>query len=44
MRIYGQDFSKRLASVGFKVERHNISKDYPKFGLNVKEDTFVGHK
>lgn len=44
VRIYGNDYVDRLAEVGFKVERLNISKDFAKFGLNEKEDLFIGVK
>ncbi len=44
VRIYGQDYSDRLRSIGFKVNRVNIHNEYPKFGLNKKEDIFVCSK
>ena len=44
VRIYGQDYSDRLNSVGFKIERINISKEFPKFGLAHDEDIFIGKK
>ncbi len=44
VRIYGQDYVDRLNSVGLKVERVNISKEYPKYGLNPEEDLFIGRK
>jgi SAM-dependent methyltransferase len=44
VRIYGQDYENRLSSVGFKVERINISKKYGKQGLCVDEDIFIGTK
>ena len=43
-RIYGRDYEDRLKQAGFKVSRINISKKYPKYGLNVDEDIFVGEK
>lgn len=42
VRIYGQDYTERLASAGFDVERINISRQFEKFGLNPDEDIFVG--
>lgn len=44
VRIYGQDYVDRLSSVGFKVDRINISKQYEKYGLNMDEDIFIGTK
>jgi len=44
VRIYGQDYTDRLSSVGFKVERINISKKYPLYGLNPDEDLFLAKK
>lgn len=44
VRIYGQDYENRLSSVGFKVERINISKKYEKNGLCIDEDIFIGKK
>lgn len=41
VRIYGQDYIKRLEESGFKVERINISKEFKKFGLNQDEDIFI---
>lgn len=44
VRIYGQDYSKRLEEAGFRVKRINISKQFPKSGLNPDEDIFIGEK
>jgi SAM-dependent methyltransferase len=44
VRIYGQDYEQRLHSGGFEVNRINISKDFPKNGLNPQEDLFIGQK
>ena len=44
VRIYGQDYTDRLSSAGFKVERINISQDYPSYGLAGEEDIFIGRK
>lgn len=44
VRIYGQDYTKRLTSVGFHVERFNISQEYPQFGLHKEEDIFIAIK
>lgn len=44
VRIYGQDYSDRLSSVGFSVDRVNISKKYQKVGLSLKEDIFITTK
>lgn len=44
LRIYGQDYPKRLENSGFKVERINISEQYQQFGLNIDEDLFIGNK
>lgn len=41
VRIYGQDYVDRLINSGFNVDRINISKEYPKNGLDVDEDIFV---
>lgn len=44
VRIYGQDYVTRLESVGFKVNRINISDKYKKFGVNPEEDIFFCEK
>lgn len=44
VRIYGQDYSTRLESVGFKVNRINISNKYKKLGINPYEDIFFCEK
>lgn len=44
LRIYGQDYTDRLNSAGFKIERINISKEFPKYGLALDEDLFIGSK
>ncbi len=41
VRIYGQDYPERLQECGFSVNRINISGEYPRFGLNPKEDLYV---
>lgn len=41
VRIYGGDYVDRLESVGFKVDRVNISDKYKKFGVIQEEDLFV---
>jgi SAM-dependent methyltransferase len=44
VRLYGRDYADRLASSGFAVKRINISRQFPRFGLNPDEDIFVGTK
>jgi len=44
VRIYGQDYEKRLVMSGFTVRRINISEKYEKFGLNEYEDIFICEK
>lgn len=44
VRIYGQDYPDRLTAAGFQVERINISKEYPSYGLVEEEDIFIGRK
>ena len=44
VRIYGQDYQKKLESVGFLVSRINISEEYSIYGLNPEEDLFIGNK
>jgi SAM-dependent methyltransferase len=44
VRIYGQDYVKRLENVGFKVERVNISEKYQQNGVNLEEAIFIGLK
>ncbi|MFK5976874.1 MAG: methyltransferase domain-containing protein [Sulfurovum sp.] len=44
IRIYGQDYSKRLSSVGFSVERFNFSGEYSQYGFNEDEDIFIAKK
>lgn len=44
VRIYGQDYVERLESVGFKVNRINVSEKYKKFGVNPEEDIFFCEK
>ena len=41
VRIYGQDYTKRLESVGFFVKRVNICQEFPKYGLSKDEDIFL---
>jgi len=44
VRIYNQDYAKRLAQTGFKVQRVNISENFQKYGLNKDEDIFLVEK
>jgi SAM-dependent methyltransferase len=44
VRIYGQDYPKRLEECGFKINRINISAEFPKYGLNPQEDLFIVEK
>lgn len=46
VRIYGQDYLKRLQKAEFKTQRINISshRAYRKIGLNKAEDIFLGIK
>ncbi len=44
VRLYGQDYSERLAESGFTVEKINISNLYPKAGLDPREDIYIVHK
>ena len=44
VRIYGQDYVKRLEDSGFTVRRINISKEFIKYGLNIDEDIFTCEK
>jgi SAM-dependent methyltransferase len=44
VRIYGQDYLKRLENVSFQVERVNISEKYQQNGVNIDEDIFIAHK
>lgn len=44
IRIYGQDYTKRLEKSGFSVDKINISAEYPKYGLNIDEDLFICKK
>lgn len=46
VRIYGKDYIKKLESVGFIVKKINISsiKKYENYGINNKENIFVGKK
>ena len=41
VRIYGQDYTKRLESAGFSVKRVNIYQEFPKYGLSKDEDIFL---
>lgn len=41
LRIYGQDYSEKLENLGFKVDRINITSDFPQYGLDEREDVFV---
>ena len=44
IRIYGQDYTKRLEKSGFSVNQINISSEYVKYGLNINEDLFICKK
>ena len=44
VRIYGQDYPKRLEKAGFKVRRVNVSGDFSQYGVNVEEDIFLCRK
>lgn len=46
VRIYGQDYGKRLARAGFQVERVKIAgtPGYERAGLNPMEELFVANK
>ncbi|MEQ9404274.1 MAG: methyltransferase domain-containing protein [Cyclobacteriaceae bacterium] len=44
VRLYGKDYVNRLEKNGFKVNQINISRNYPEYGLNPKEDIFLGEK
>lgn len=44
VRIYGQDYPKRLTDAGFQVKEFSLSSKYPILGLNVKENLFIGSK
>lgn len=49
VRIYGQDYKRRLESIGFKVELYDIKKELnikeiKKFGLNREEILYVCRK
>lgn len=44
IRIYGQDYTDRLQSVGFLTERINISEEFSKYGVVSDEDIFIGKK
>lgn len=44
VRIYGQDYSKRLESVGLKVEKHELASAFPMAGLNPEELLYVAVK
>ncbi len=41
VRIYGQDYIKRLQKCEFKVDRINISEEFKIYGLIKNEDIFV---
>ena len=49
MRIYGQDYKKRLESVGFKLDLYDIKKDLSiqdikRLGLNQEEILYICQK
>jgi len=41
IRLYGQDYGKRLEESGFKVKKINLYEKYIKYGLNKDEDIFI---
>ena len=41
VRIYGQDYTKRLEFAGFFVKRVNIYQEFPKYGILKDEDIFL---
>lgn len=44
VRIYGQDYTSRLESVGFEVNRVYMAAKYPEHGLNPEEELFICRK
>lgn len=46
VRLYGQDYSQRLAQAGFTVQRERIGGDevYARYGINPREDLYIGKK
>ncbi|MBK9566010.1 MAG: class I SAM-dependent methyltransferase [Saprospiraceae bacterium] len=44
VRIYGNDYFKRLERVGFEIDLINIAAQFPNFGLNPKENLVIGIK
>lgn len=44
VRIYGQDYTQRLESAGFLVNRINITETYKRLGVNPEEDIFYCEK
>jgi SAM-dependent methyltransferase len=44
VRIYGQDYSRRLQEGGFSVTKINISEEFSQYGLNKDEDIYIGTK
>ncbi len=44
VRIYGQDYTDRLKSVGFEMKCLNLFNEFPKYGLNAEEDIFLASK
>lgn len=41
VRLYGIDYKERLESVGFKVDLHDVSANYPKAGLGQNESIYI---
>ncbi|MEC4049930.1 methyltransferase domain-containing protein [Flavobacterium sp. SUN046] len=41
VRIYGQDYIRRLQSVGFTVDKISITQKYKSFGVIPEEDLFI---
>lgn len=44
IRIYGQDYTNRLAQIGFIVDKVNISSNYTQYGLNKNEYLYIVRK
>lgn len=44
VRLFGMDYTQKLESCGFTVERLKMYSKYPKFAFNPKEILFIGRK
>ncbi len=44
LRIYGQDYTDRLQSVGFSIDRIHVPEIFFKYGVAADEDIFIGMK